>query len=96
MAYRVELSQHAFASLQNIDRYLRQRSPGGADNVRREIEYTLGLLADFPMTGTKLPPKDVRYTVTRKYRYRIVFRPINGVVQVLKIDHPRQRTAELS
>lgn len=95
MAYEVELSQHALTSLQNIDRYLRERSPGGADNVRREIQYTLSLLEDFPMLGTRLPIEGVRYTVTKKYRYRIVFRPVDGVVQILKIDHPRRQTEEL-
>ncbi len=90
MAYKVELGQLALADLRHIDGYLRERSPSGADNVKREIQRTLELLAEFPMIGTKLRPENTRYVVTRRYRYRIVFRVAEETVQVLKIYHRAQ------
>ena len=94
MVYKVELSQFALADLRHIDGYLRERSPSGADNVKREIQRTLALLANFPMIGTKLRLADTRYVVTRRYRYRIVFRVTEETVLVLKVYHRAQNVRD--
>ncbi|HET7409496.1 MAG TPA: type II toxin-antitoxin system RelE/ParE family toxin, partial [Paracoccaceae bacterium] len=74
MTLEVAYSRRALGSLQRIDEYLIERNPAGARKVRREIERTIGLLAGYPGIGALTRSEGVRFHVTRRYRYRIVYR----------------------
>ena len=83
-------SRRAIASLAAQDDWLRPRNPGAADSVLREIERSAGLLAEFPDMGRGIEGTSLRCHVTRRYRFRIVYRVGDGVVQVVDVMHPRR------
>lgn len=86
----VVYSDRAITRLEQIDRYLRSRSPSGARNVREEIRRTVELLAASPGIGAPLLIGGIRIHTTRRYRYRIVYRSDSSELRILNILHARQ------
>jgi plasmid stabilization system protein ParE len=84
-------ARRALASLRRQDAFLRERNPTAADAVLAEIEQLCGLIADFPDMGRQIEGTGLRYHISRKYRYRIIYRITAGQVEVLDILHPRQK-----
>ena len=78
-------------SLEAQDDYLRPLNPKAADAVLAELAYSCELIADFPMIGRKIEGTGLRYMVTRKYCYRVVYRAFGDVVEIREVLHPRQR-----
>jgi plasmid stabilization system protein ParE len=83
-------SRRAIASLSEQDDWLRPKNPSAADSILREIERSAGLLAEFPDMGRQIEETSLRCHVTRRYRFRIVYRVTGGVVQVVDVMHPRR------
>jgi len=90
MPHKVVFGQRALTALQELEAYLVERSPIGARNVITEIHRTADLLGHFPMIGTAIPDTSTRYHVTRKYKYRLVYRLREDRVEILQVYHPRQ------
>ena len=84
------LSARALASLTAQDDYLRALNPAAADAVLSEIERLVVLIGDFPMMGRRIEGTGLRYHVTRRYRYRVVYRVAGEAVEIVEILHPRQ------
>ena len=82
-------SARARVSLQSLDDYLRRRDSKVADALLTEIEGLCELIADFPAMGRRLPDIGLRYHVSRKFRYRVIYRYTENTVQILDILHPR-------
>jgi plasmid stabilization system protein ParE len=83
-------SRRAIASLAGQDDWLRPRNAEAADAILREIERSAGLLAEFPDMGRRIDGTSLRCHVTRRYRFRIVYRIVGGAVQVVDVMHPRR------
>jgi plasmid stabilization system protein ParE len=83
-------SRRAIASLSAQDDWLRPKNPLAADSILREIERSAGLLAEFPDMGRRIEGTSLRCHVTRRYRFRIVYRVTGGSVQVVDVMHPRR------
>lgn len=84
------VSARALASLRQVDRYLRDRSPAAADRVIDEIERTCLMLTEQPGMGSPVPGTRLRQHVTRHYRYRVIYRVVGDVVEVREVMHPRR------
>lgn len=91
MAHSVHYSTRALAALVHIDRYLMERSPTGAANVFADIKRSINLLAAFPQMGSTIPELDLRYHMTRRYQYRIVYRVTATTIEIRDVLHPRQQ-----
>ena len=83
-------SPRALASLRRTERYLRERNPTAADRVLAEIERACDLLRDQPWMGAPVAGTGLRRVVTRRYRYRVIYRAAGDVVEVRDIMHPRR------
>jgi len=67
-------SARALASLTAQDDYLRALNPVAANAVLSEIEHLASLIADFPHMGRRIDGTNLRYHVTARYRYRVIYR----------------------
>jgi plasmid stabilization system protein ParE len=86
----VRFSKRALASLTSQEDYLRQRNPNVADAVLLEISNLASLIGTFPEMGRSIDGTSLRYHVTRKYRYRIIYRITAKAVEIRDILHRRQ------
>ncbi len=90
---RVRFAARAGRSLRSQDDWLRARNPDAADTLLSEIERALALLRDNPLMGPKVPGRRfARYLITRRFRYRVIYRAERDEVVILDILHPRQRS----
>jgi plasmid stabilization system protein ParE len=78
------------ASLRAQDDYLRPRNSAAADAVITEIETLAELIAHFPEMGRRIGGTALRYHVTRRYRYRVIYRVEHDAIYVMDVLHPRQ------
>ena len=74
MAYKIVYGHRAVESLANIESYLRERSVSGAKNVLADIKSSIELLAEFPYLGVAIKDLSLRFQVTAKYKYRVIYR----------------------
>ena len=81
-------SPRAVASLRRVGDFLRERNPAAAERVLADIRRTCGLLRDNPMIGTLIEGTGLRRQVTRRYRYRVIYRVAGGEVQIRDVMHP--------
>lgn len=72
----------------SYDDFLRARNSKAADAAPADIERLCVLIAEFPGMGRKMPGTKLRYHVTRKYLYRVVYRAEEGEVRVAEVLHP--------
>lgn len=87
---RLRWSRRALASLRGQDDDLRPLNAAAADAVLSEVETLAALIADFPEMGRRIDGTALRYHVTRRYRYRVVYRIAEDIVQVVDVLHPKQ------
>ena len=87
---RVEFSRRALARLESIQRYIAADNPSAASAVIAEIRRACSLIGLQPRMGRTVPGLELRFHVTRRYRYRIIYRTTPTVAQILDILHPRQ------
>jgi plasmid stabilization system protein ParE len=86
-----QISDRALRSLQSHDAFLRERSQRVADAVLAEIERTCGLIAEFPEMGRRIENTRLRFHISRRYRYRIVYRIEAGITEIRDVLHPSQK-----
>ena len=55
-----------------------------------EIAHLCTLIADFPEMGRAIPDTGLRYHISRKYRYRVVYRIEGDIVEIRDVLHPRR------
>ena len=83
-------SRRALASLSAQDDWLRPLNRHAANSVLAEIERSAGLIAEFPEMGSRIDGTSLRCHVTRRYRFRVVYRVVGDTVQVVDVMHPRR------
>ncbi len=83
-------SARALASLTAQDDYLRPLNPDAADSVLSEIERLAALIAEFPQMGRRIDGTSLRYHVTARYRYRVIYRVWGERVEIVEVLHPRR------
>jgi plasmid stabilization system protein ParE len=83
-------SARALASLTAQDDYLRPLNPAAANAVLSEIERLAALIAAFPGIGRRIEGTALRYLVTRRYRYRVIYRARGERVEIVEVLHPRR------
>jgi plasmid stabilization system protein ParE len=86
----VAFSPRALASLRSIREYLHERNPAAAARVIGEIERACALIGDYPGMGPAIPGTELRRHVTRRYRYRVIYRVAGDVIEVRDVMHPRR------
>lgn len=84
----VTFSRRAVQTIRRIDDFLSARNPDAARRVLAEIERTCELLGEFPMIGVAVPGTQLRSHITRRYRYRIVYRATAERVEIRDVLHP--------
>ncbi len=86
----VHWSARATRSVLEIERYLNERNPAAALAVVAEIERTCALVAGMPMMAPRVGTLNLRMHITRRYRYRLVYRVVEGGIEVREVLHPRR------
>lgn len=84
----VRFSARALRSLRGIERYLRGRNPAAAERVIEEIRRACALIGDYPEMGAAIPGTRLRRHVTRRHRYRVIYRIMGEAVEVREVMHP--------
>ena len=84
---KVRLDPRAVGDLDEIRAYLVERSPGGAERVRRHIAETLERLGDFPFLGRQTDEPGVRVLPLTRYPYLIFYAVLDETVAVLHVRH---------
>ena len=59
-----------------------------------EIEDLASLIAAYQEMGRRIEGTDLRYHITRRYRYRVIYRLDGEVVQVVDVMHPRRQRGD--
>lgn len=83
-------SARALTSLTAHDDYLRPLNPAAADAVLSEVERLAALIAEFPQMGRRIDGTGLRYHVTARYRYRLIYRGRGKRVEIVEVLHPRR------
>jgi plasmid stabilization system protein ParE len=83
-------SARALASLTAQDDYLRPLNPVAADAVLSEIEEVAHLIVEFPQMGRRIDGTGLRYHVTGRYRYRVIYRVRGKRVEIVEVLHARR------
>jgi addiction module RelE/StbE family toxin len=91
----IRYSRRAIRDLEAIADYIRDRSPGAAERVRRRVEGLIGGLADFPYQGTPTDEPGIRRLVATPFPYLIFYRIKGEAVVILHIRHGRRRPDRL-
>lgn len=86
------VSQRALQSLVSQDDYLRPLNPSAADGLAQDIDRTLKLLSAFPELGRQIEGTRLRVHVTRRFRFRLVYRATPEAIELREVLHPRQRS----
>ena len=81
-------STKATTALRSYDDYLRPRSAKVADALLTEVDGLCHLIADFPKMGTRIQGTKLRYHITRKYRYRVIYRIVRQGIVIRDVLHP--------
>ena len=85
---RIVWSARAVEDLHEVVGYLRQHSPRSARRIAHQIRAATRRLARFPLSGRMVPEFEtatLREIIVRDYR--IIYRPIEGQVEVLTVVH---------
>jgi plasmid stabilization system protein ParE len=88
---RVLFRETALADLDEISRYLSQRSPTGARNVVQAIHAAIAHVAEYPRSARRTSDPTVRVKIVGRYRYQIFYSVEGGSIEVLHIRHGARR-----
>lgn len=89
---KLVLSRLALAELDDILRYLSERSPLGATHVERRIRRAFAHIAHFPEAAERLAERPaVRRFLLARYPYVIYYEIGEDAVTVLRILHGARR-----
>lgn len=81
----------ALADLEDIFRYLDQRSPTGARNVLHAIHRAIEETAEQPLAAPRTSEADVRVKILGRYRYKIFYSVIAADIEIIHIRHAARR-----
>ncbi len=88
---RLQYRAQALADIDVIQRYLEERSPGGARNVLRAIYASIQLIAEHPQSYQRTDDPGIRVHVVQRYRYKIFYSVAGDVVEIIHVRHTSRR-----
>jgi toxin ParE1/3/4 len=88
---RIEWTGTAKRHLSQLDAYLYERSPDGADRVVDRIYEMVSSLSRFPRIGRPGRVAGTREMVVPYTNYVVAYRLLDEVVQILAVMHGAQR-----
>jgi toxin ParE1/3/4 len=88
---KVVLTPRALSDLIGIRDYLLDRSPVGAENVRRLISATIERLGSYPSLGRDRPELGVRSIGVPKYGYTIYYRAKVDAIEIIHVRDDRRQ-----
>jgi len=89
---KIRYRAQALGDIDEIDRYLKSRSPVGAFNVLRAIYAGIHLVADQPYSSPRTDEPDIRVKVVHRYRYKIFYSIIDDdTVEIIHVRHTSRR-----
>jgi plasmid stabilization system protein ParE len=71
-------------------RYYEERRRGLGDEFLSEVERAVTFAAERPEAGTPLGA-DLRWVLTRRFRYAVIYRERERGIEVLAVAHLRRR-----
>lgn len=87
MGLAIRFDATALSDLNEIRAYLVERSPAGAERVRRHLMETIDRLSDFPFLGRATVEPKVRVLPLTRHPYLVFYSVANNEVVVLHIRH---------
>jgi toxin ParE1/3/4 len=78
---KVRYTRRALQQLTEILDYIDDRSPQGAEKVKRRLQAAIDRLAEHPNSGRAINKGDLRRVVANPYPYVIFYRP--GVTEIV-------------
>jgi plasmid stabilization system protein ParE len=92
---RVRYTPRARGDIEQIYRFLEERSPAGARNVLRAIYAGVQFISEFPQASERTDDPQVRVRIVRRYRYRVFYRIIDDdTAEILHVRHTSRRPWE--
>ena len=88
---RVLYRERALADLDDISRYLSERSPTGARNVLKAIQAAIDLVANHPETGRRTSDPSLRVQIVGRHRYQIFYSIEPSGIEILHVRHGSRR-----
>jgi plasmid stabilization system protein ParE len=88
---KVRYTRRALQQLTEILDYIDDRSPQGAEKVKRRLQATIGRLAEHPNSGRATNNGDLRRVVANPYPYVIFYRPSATEIVIYGIRHAARR-----
>jgi toxin ParE1/3/4 len=82
----------ALADIDDIFRYLSERSPSGARNVLSAIADAIDGLAENPLAARRTSDPDIRVKILGRYRYKIFYSVVaSEFVEIMHVRHAARR-----
>jgi len=81
----------ALADIEQIFRYLDQRSPAGARSVLRAIHHAIEDIADQPLSAPRTSDPDIHVKILGRYRYKIFYSVGGEAIEIVHIRHAARR-----
>ena len=91
MPHRVRLTARAKRDIADIRSYFASDDKRAAERVRQQILHAISLLADYPLIGTASDEAQVRVKLVRHYPYRIYYRVMGDVIEILHVRHTARK-----
>ena len=89
---RVRYTPRARGDIEQIYRYLEERSPAVARNVLRAIYAGVQFISEYPQASERTDDSRVRVRIVRRYRYRVFYRLVDDdTVEILHVRHTSRR-----
>ncbi len=89
---KVRYRARALADLDDIFRFLNERSPTGAGNVLRALAEAIDSVAEHPLASPRTSDPDVRVKILGRYRYKIFYSVVGDeLVEIIHIRHAARR-----
>ncbi len=88
---KVQYRERALADLEEIYRYLAQRSQTGARNVLRAIYAAVDHISHYPESSELTSDLSIRMKVIGRYRYKIFYTVSDDFIDIIHIRHAARK-----
>ena len=86
---KVVWTDYALHSLEIVQGYIEANNPSSAKRVIRQVKITTKKLSQFPNIG-RVGARGTRQLVVSNLPYIIVYRVLEGQVQIVRVFHDKQ------
>jgi toxin ParE1/3/4 len=84
---RVRYRAQALADIDDIRRYLQERSPNGAQNVLGSIYAAVKFIAENPHGSEQTDEPNVRMKAIVEYPYKVFYSVVADTIEILHVRH---------